>query len=73
MKNGTTTLNVNESIGTGATLNVTISDIDTLGDRSGVIRLTATANANSEFSNGSANFVLNVNTSARVDMDYQLG
>lgn len=67
VKNGSTTLNVNESIGTGATLNVTISDINTLGNRSGTIKLTATASPNSEFSNGSANFVLNVNTSARVD------
>ena len=67
VKNGSTALNVNESIGTGATLNVTISDINTLGNRSGTIKLTATASPNSEFSNGSANFVLNVNTSARVD------
>ena len=64
VKNGTTPLSTNDSIGTTATLNITISDVNTLGARSGTIKLTGTPSANSEF-NGSN--VKNISVSAQVN------
>lgn len=64
VKNGTTTLTTNDSIGTTATLDITISDVNTLGARSGTIKLTGTPSANSEF-NGSN--VKNISVSAQVN------
>jgi len=64
VKNGTTLLSTNDTIGTTATLNITISDVNTLGARSGTIKLTGTPTANSEF-NGSN--VKNISVSAQVN------
>ena len=53
MKNGSTTLSQNDSIGTNATLTISLSNVNSLGSRSGTINLTGTPSANSAFS-GSA-------------------
>ena len=52
VKNGTTPLSENDSIGTNTTLNIEISDINTLGNRSGTIVLAGTPSANSVFNSG---------------------
>ena len=53
MKSGSTILTNNDSIGTGAILSITLADNQTLGLRTGSLKLTATGVANSQFSGAS--------------------